>query len=127
MSTLFLCYINNALFKLYLCKFFFSPEVDLKLIKAGGDDSVQYEAVVGLDLGKDDKGQSDDESDNVDSEEGEAEEENGKVFVSSRRPKHEDKEEKKLRKQAQKELNAEKRKDKVKKHVKKRASRSNKK
>ena len=105
----------------------FSPEVDLKLIKAGGDDSVQYEAVVGLDLGKDDKGQSDDESDNLDSEEGEAEEENGKVFVSSRRPKHEDKEEKKLRKQAQKELKAEKRKDKVKKHVKKRASRSNKK
>ena len=53
------------------------------------------------------------------SEEGEGEEE-GQKFVSSRRPRNEDKDSKKLRKSAIKEDKAEKRKDKIKKHVKKR-------
>merc|ERR1712228_439909 len=43
-----------------------------------------------------------------------------KCFVSSRRPKHEDKESKAERKKAVREAKAEKRKDKVPKHVKKR-------
>jgi len=99
-----------------------SPHIDLKKIKSGGDDSVQYEAVVGLDLnksGEDDctEGSVDDESDTDDGAESAS-----KGFVNSRRPKNEDKEAKKLRKQGVKESQAEKRKEKVKKHIKKRKS-----
>ena len=94
----------------------------MKKIKSGGDDSVQYEAVVGLDLnksGEDDctEGSVDDESDTDDEAESAS-----KGFVNSRRPKNEDKEAKKLRKQGVKESQAEKRKEKVKKHIKKRKS-----
>jgi len=102
----------------------FSPEEDLSKIKAGGDDSVQYESVVGLTLGgQETPSNSSCEEEDSCSESGEDANER-KGFVNSRRPKDEDKEEKKLRKQAVKESQAEKRKDKIKKHIKKRKEQS---
>lgn len=114
--------------------FIFSPETDQNKIAAGGDDSVQYQSVVGLDLPKplqdehseDECSEDDDSNDGDDSCEDEAESTKG--FKSSRRPRDEDKDSKKERKQAVKDAKAEKRKDKVKKHVKKKkeqAGRSN--
>ena len=103
---------------------FFSPERDLKKIRAGGDDSVQYEAVVGLEVkAEEDQEDSDNDSGDSSSAESEHSQEDGeesRKFVSSRRPKDEDKESKKLRKKAAQEDKAEKRKEKIKKHVKKR-------
>jgi len=106
------------------------PEVDLKKTQAGGDDSVQYESVVGLRPNEDDAAGSADEEpaqDSDNSESDEEEDESPKGFVSSRRPRNEDKEDKKLRKQAVKDSKADKRKEKVKKHVKKRKDQSGKK
>ena len=94
-------------------------------MEAGGDDSVQYEAVVGLNTYQA-KESGSEVSCGEDSDSDSAEEES-KKFVNSRRPRHEDKESKKLRKQAVKDSKAEKRKDKVKKHVKKRKEQSGKK
>jgi len=97
----------------------FSPETDVKLIKAGGDDSVQYEAVVGLKLQK--ETEDDDEADSdAEDEDEEDEAKESKGFISSARPKNEDKDEKRLRKQKVRDSHAEKRKEKIKKHVKKR-------
>ena len=104
--------------------------MDLKKTQAGGDDSVQYESVVGLRPNEDDAAGSADEEpaqDSDNSESDEEEDESPKGFVSSRRPRNEDKEDKKLRKQAVKDSKADKRKEKVKKHVKKRKDQSGKK
>jgi len=99
-----------------------SPHIDLKKIESGGDDSVQYQAVVGLDLNTVDEHKQQvpiSSCDDSDSDE-ESIADTSKGFVNSRRPKNEDKDAKKLRKQGVKESQAEKRKEKVKKHVKKR-------
>jgi len=115
----------------------YNPETDQKKFAKGGDDSVQYESVVGMQLRKgkqneeraidsEDESESGNEESSEDGENDEEEEQPG--FVNSRRPRDEDKDAKKLRKQAVKDAKAEKRKDKVKKHVKKRkeqAGRSN--
>jgi len=95
------------------------PEIDLKKMQAGGDDSVQYEAVVGLNINKP-VAPPDEEDSDTDASESDTEGEGSKGFVNSRRPRHEDKESKRIRKQAVREQKAEKRKDKVKKHIKKR-------
>ena len=107
----------------------FRPEVDLKKTQAGGDDSVQYESVVGLRPNEEDAANEEpvQESDDSESDGEEEEEDSPKGFVSSRRPRNEDKEDKKLRKQAVKDSKADKRKEKVKKHVKKRKDQSGKK
>lgn len=123
--------LNIGIFLFYYNFYFvFSPETDQNKIATGGDDSVQYQSVIGLDLPKplqvehsEDECSEDDESnDGDDSCEDEAESIKG--FKSSRRPRDEDKDSKKERKQAVKDAKAEKRKDKVKKHVKKKKEQS---
>merc|ERR1719318_121500 len=74
------------------------PHVDIQQIKKTGEEE--------------DEGSSDDEGEDV--------EEKREKFVSSARPKNEDKEEKKERKKAIREAKADKRKDKIPKHLKKR-------
>lgn len=123
---------NNLLYNVFSILYlttYFSPETDLKKMKAGGDDSVQYESVVGLNLKKEEPESDEDEDEEGDEEDEDGSEEEGeregpKGFVNSRRPRDEDKESKRLRKQAVKGEKAEKRKDKIKKHVKKKKSQS---
>lgn len=89
-------------------------------IRSGGDDSVQYTAVTGLNVQE----EPDSEPSDIDGEESDTSEEDGDScqggFVNSHRPREESPESKKARKKAVKEAQAEKRKVKVKKHVKKR-------
>lgn len=89
------------------------PEADILKSKQEGSSVLDYGAVTGL-TGVDDISDKE-EKESVSDEEVEE-----KCFVSSRRPKHEDKESKAERKKAVREAKAEKRKDKVPKHVKKR-------
>jgi len=93
------------------------PEVDIKKVKEGDSETLDYGAVAGL-TGRDEI-MEDDEG--LDSEGGSDtnEEDVGKGFVSSRRPKDEDKEAKAERKKAVRDAKAEKRKDKTPKHIKK--------
>jgi len=105
----------------------YNPAADQKKLAKGKDDSVQYEAVVGLQLKPgeqpeeaNESSDSDNESNSDGEDEEDGEEGEGRKYKSSRRPKDESNEEKRLRKLAVKEAKAEKRKTKVPKHVKKR-------
>jgi len=94
------------------------PDRDIKQSKAEGSGALSYGTVTGLNQTSD-GGFSEEEE-----EEGEgegSEEQVEKVgFVSSARPKHEEKDDKKERKKAIRDAKAEKRKDKIPKHLKKR-------
>jgi len=95
------------------------PLTDIEKSKEEGSSCLDYGAVTGLTGVEED--QVDDEAD-----ESETEEVEEKGFVSSRRPRHEDKDAKAERKKAVKEAKAEKRKDKIPKHVKKRKEKASK-
>jgi len=97
------------------------PEADILKSKEEGSSALDYGAVTGL-TGVEEDDNSDEEEGASDNEE-EVEE---KGFVSSRRPRQEDKEAKAERKKAVKEAKAEKRKDKIPKHVKKRKEKASK-
>jgi len=95
------------------------PLSDIEKSKEEGSSCLDYGAVTGLTGVEED--QDDDEA-----EESESEEVEERGFVSSRRPRHEDKDAKAERKKAVKEAKAEKRKDKIPKHVKKRKEKASK-
>jgi len=95
------------------------PLTDIEKSKEEGSSCLDYGAVTGLTGVEED--QVDDEA-----EESESEEVEERGFVSSRRPRHEDKDAKAERKKAVKEAKAEKRKDKIPKHVKKRKEKASK-
>jgi len=94
------------------------PDVDIKQSKTEGSEALNYSTVTGLNVTKDVTPVDDEDSDSDESEEETDDKAGG--FVSSRRPRNEDKDEKKERKKAIKEAKADKRKEKIPKHVKKR-------
>jgi len=96
------------------------PEADILKSKEEGSSCLDYGAVTGL-AGIVQQDNSDSES-----ESSEKDEFPDKNFVSSRRPRNEDKEAKAERKKAVKDAKAEKRKEKIPKHVKKRKEKSSK-
>jgi len=98
------------------------PEADILKSKEEGSSALDYGAVTGL-TGVEEDDDSEEEEGASDKEEEDVEE---KGFVSSRRPRQEDKEAKAERKKAVKEAKAEKRKDKIPKHVKKRKEKASK-
>jgi len=92
------------------------PEADILKSKEEGSSCLDYGAVTGLTGVEEDEDNESEEGEDG----GEGEEVEEKGFVSSKRPKNEDKDAKAERKKAVKEAKAEKRKDKIPKHVKKR-------
>jgi len=102
------------------------PEKDILKSKEVGSSCLDYGAVTGLDV-NDEVVEDGLEGDDGESDDGEDEEENVRQgFVSSRRPREEDKEAKAERKKAVREAKAEKRKEKIPKHVKKRKEKATK-
>ena len=101
---------------------YFRPQEDIAKIKEEGTDVVNYAAVTGVQVLN--EGNAESEHSDSDEEGSEAEDKPG--FVSSKRPKDEDKDSKKERKKAIKDAKAEKRKVKVPKHVKKRKEKNSK-
>merc|ERR1712192_178969 len=102
------------------------PDMDIQQSKKKGSSALNYGAVTGLshannksDDGEEDEGEGTSEEEGEENSDDENEEKREK-FVSSARPKHEDKDEKKERKKAIREAKADKRKEKVPKHLKKR-------
>merc|ERR1712181_61675 len=102
------------------------PDMDIQQSKKKGSSALNYGAVTGISHANN-KSDGEDEEDEEGSSEEEGEEnsddeneEKREKFVSSARPKHEDKDEKKERKKAIREAKADKRKEKVPKHLKKR-------
>eukprot|EP00092_Neocalanus_flemingeri_P021499 GFUD01023313.1.p1 GENE.GFUD01023313.1~~GFUD01023313.1.p1 ORF type:complete len:451 (+),score=177.27 GFUD01023313.1:1571-2923(+) len=99
------------------------PEADILKSKEEGSSALDYGAVTGL-TGVEEVEEEEEEEEGLEDEEGESnadKDENVRQgFVSSKRPKEEDKEAKAERKKAVREAKAEKRKDKIPKHVKKR-------
>jgi len=96
------------------------PDADIKQSKSEGTEALNYGTVTGLNnakLDSESEDNSEDDSEEGDDEKCEDVEKPG--FVSSRRPRDEEKEDKKLRKKALREAKAEKRKDKIPKHIKK--------
>jgi len=97
------------------------PLFDIEKSKEEGTSCLDYGAVTGLTGVEEDQAEGEGEVEGSDTEEME-----DRGFVSSRRPKNEDKEAKAERKKAVKEAKAEKRKDKIPKHVKKRKEKNSK-
>ena len=106
----------------------FRPDADIKQSKVSGSEALDYGAVTGLTgLGGREGGEdSDSESEGEGEEEEEREGEEKVKYVSSARPKNEDKDEKKERKKAIRDAKADKRKVKTPKHLKKRKEQANK-
>jgi len=95
------------------------PEADILKSKEEGSSCLDYGAVTGLTGVDEDNSECQEDESDIDDVE-------GKGFVSSRRPRHEDKDAKAERKKAVKEAKAEKRKEKIPKHIKKRKEKTSK-